>query len=261
MAPVYKICPASMWREAEADGSFRGAPVDLADGFIHLSTAGQVRETASRHFAGQGDLVLVSIEDERLGDALRFEPSRGGAWFPHLYRPLDPGLASAVLPLRLGPDGAHVFPAEIADQESRFEPPAQGWIRSQADNFIAVVGPLWRRSDAEEAAEPMGHRRYGFLAESRHLNRGGIVHGGMMMTFADQALGMAAWSVNGERRQVTIHLDTHFVSGVKEGEFTLARCRVIRKTRDLLFMSGEMLVDERLVATASGVWKMRQPRA
>ncbi len=74
-----------MWREAARDGVFRGAPIDLADGYIHFSTAAQVAETAARHFAGATDLVLVAVDAAALGDALRWEPSRGGALFPHLY--------------------------------------------------------------------------------------------------------------------------------------------------------------------------------
>ena len=107
---IYKICPRSLWREAEAAGAFRGAPVDLADGFIHFSTAEQVRETAAKHFAGQADLVLVSVDEARLGPALRWEPSRGGALFPHLYAELALSAVTRVEPLPLGPDGAHLFP-------------------------------------------------------------------------------------------------------------------------------------------------------
>jgi uncharacterized protein (DUF952 family) len=107
---VYKICPEALWREAEAKGLFPGAPVDVADGYIHFSTAGQVRETAARHFAGQGDLLLVAAEAESFGEALRFEPSRGGELFPHLYGPFWTADALWVKPLPLGPDGQHVFP-------------------------------------------------------------------------------------------------------------------------------------------------------
>jgi len=107
---IYKICPRALWREAEAAGAFRGAPVDLADGFIHFSTAEQVRETAAKHFAGQADLVLVSVEEARLGPALRWEPSRGGALFPHLYAELALSAVTRVEPLPLGPDSAHLFP-------------------------------------------------------------------------------------------------------------------------------------------------------
>jgi uncharacterized protein (DUF952 family) len=107
---IYKIAPAAIWREAERLGRFAGAPVDLADGFIHFSTAGQVRETAARHFAGQDDLLLVAVDGERLGPALKYEPSRGGALFPHLYGPFLLDAVAWVRPLPLGADGAHVFP-------------------------------------------------------------------------------------------------------------------------------------------------------
>jgi uncharacterized protein (DUF952 family) len=110
MVLVYKICPRTLWNEAEHDGVFRGAPVDHADGFIHFSTAAQVHETAARHFAGAADLVLVAIEAEGLGPALKWEPSRGGALFPHLYGDLPLAAVRWVKPLLLGPDGQHRFP-------------------------------------------------------------------------------------------------------------------------------------------------------
>lgn len=78
MTLVYKICPRSLWAEAEGAGRFEGSPVDHADGFIHFSTADQVAETAARHFSGMGDLLLVAVEAEALGESLRYEPSRGG---------------------------------------------------------------------------------------------------------------------------------------------------------------------------------------
>ena len=107
---IYKICPGPLWRAAEAAGVFEGAPVDLADGFIHFSTREQVAETAARHFAGQSDLVLVAVDARALGAALRWEPSRGGASFPHLYGPLPLAAVRSVQPLRLGEDGRHAFP-------------------------------------------------------------------------------------------------------------------------------------------------------
>lgn len=107
---IYKIVPQVLWREAEAAGSFAGAPVDVSDGFIHFSTAAQVRETAAKHFAGQQDLLIAAIDGGRLGPALRYEPSRGGALFPHLYGPLPLDAVVWVRPLPLGADGAHVFP-------------------------------------------------------------------------------------------------------------------------------------------------------
>lgn len=114
MPLIYKICPASLWREAEAAGRFDGAPIDLADGFIHFSTSGQLRETAAKHFAGQSDLLLIAVEGDTLGAALRYEPSRGGALFPHLYAPLDPRVVRWVAPLAQGSDGGPVIPEDIA---------------------------------------------------------------------------------------------------------------------------------------------------
>ena len=107
---IYKICPEKLWRAAESDGVFRGSAVDLADGFIHFSTAEQAVETAAKHFAGQNDLLLVQVDSDRLGDRLRFEPSRGGALFPHLYGDLAVAAVSKVEPLPLGTDGKHLFP-------------------------------------------------------------------------------------------------------------------------------------------------------
>lgn len=114
MPLIYKICPAALWREAEGKGRFDGAPVDLADGYIHFSTAAQLAETAAKHFAEQDGLLLVAVEDSRLGPALRYEPSRGGALFPHLYAPLDPRAVRWVAPLPRKADGHHAIPEDLA---------------------------------------------------------------------------------------------------------------------------------------------------
>jgi uncharacterized protein (DUF952 family) len=106
---IYKIVPADLWREAEKNGEFAGGPVDRSDGFIHFSTAAQFRATAAKHFAGQRDLLLVGVDPLQLGEALRFEPSRDGALFPHLYAPLDTAATSFVRPLPLDADGTHCF--------------------------------------------------------------------------------------------------------------------------------------------------------
>ena len=113
MALIYKICPRDLWRAAAAAGRFEGAPIDRQDGFIHFSTAAQVAETAARHFAGQADLLLIAVEADALGDALRFEPSRGGDLFPHLYGVLPLAAVTAVDALPLGEDGRHVLPAGL----------------------------------------------------------------------------------------------------------------------------------------------------
>lgn len=110
MVVIYKICSAALWDDAKRLDRFRGAPVDLADGYIHFSTAAQARETAAKHFAGQDDLVLLWIESDTLGDKLKWEPSRGGALFPHLYDVLDVKHVTRAEKLPLGTDGAHIFP-------------------------------------------------------------------------------------------------------------------------------------------------------
>lgn len=109
-AIIYKICPTELWRSAEAAGRFDGAPVDHADGYIHFSTAVQAAETAAKHFAGQDGLLLVAIDAGRLGEALKWEVSRGGALFPHLYGPLDLAAVLWVRPMPLGADGRHRLP-------------------------------------------------------------------------------------------------------------------------------------------------------
>ncbi|HVV42833.1 MAG TPA: DUF952 domain-containing protein [Nitrobacter sp.] len=110
MRIIYKICPASAWREAERQGVYRGSADDLRDGFIHFSTAAQVAGTARKHFAGQTGLFLIAVDAAALGDALRWDVSRGGELFPHLYGPLDLGHVTAIQDLRLRSDGAHDIP-------------------------------------------------------------------------------------------------------------------------------------------------------
>jgi len=109
MPLIYKILPATLWNAALSSNRFEGAAIDLVDGFIHFSAASQVEETARLHFGGQAGLVLVAVESERLSTALKWEPSRDGALFPHLYGTLAPALVHWVKPLPW--DGlAHVFP-------------------------------------------------------------------------------------------------------------------------------------------------------
>ncbi|MDP3719598.1 MAG: DUF952 domain-containing protein [Acidobacteriota bacterium] len=109
MTPViFKIVPESLWRDAVEQGAFTGSPVDRQDGFLHFSTAAQVRETAARHFADAADLLLVAVSTSGLD--LQWEPSRGGDLFPHLYGPLPLTAVHWVKPLPLDADGAHVFP-------------------------------------------------------------------------------------------------------------------------------------------------------
>lgn len=110
MATIYKITPASAWREAERQGVYKGSADDLRDGFIHFSTAAQVAETARKHYAGQTGLFLVAVDADALGDALRWERSRNHELFPHLYGDLDLGAVTGILDLRARSDGYHDIP-------------------------------------------------------------------------------------------------------------------------------------------------------
>lgn len=105
----YKVLTADQMATLERDGSFAGAPVDLADGYVHLSTAAQLTETVDRHFAGQTGLWVAAIDLDALGAAVKWEPSRGGALFPHLYAPLPMSAVIAHAPLRRD-DAAQVVP-------------------------------------------------------------------------------------------------------------------------------------------------------
>jgi len=106
MTRVYKLLTRAEWVAAEATGLFEGSAVDLADGFIHFSTAAQAAETGRRYFAGVADLVIVGFDDTALGAGLTWEPSRGGDLFPHLYGPLPTALAVEVKDVALDADGA-----------------------------------------------------------------------------------------------------------------------------------------------------------
>ena len=106
---IYKIFRRSEWDDLKAKGETLGAPIDLADGYIHFSTAAQVMETAEKHFAGQSDLVLVAVDSDALGAALKWDVSRGGALFPHLYRALTMADVVSDTSLPLGASG-HIFP-------------------------------------------------------------------------------------------------------------------------------------------------------
>ena len=109
MTLIYKIATADQWSAAQAAGRFAGAPIDLADGYIHFSTAEQARETAAKHFAGQVGLVLVALDADAFGDKMVWEPSRGGQLFPHLYRPFLISETLSARPLPVRADGSHDF--------------------------------------------------------------------------------------------------------------------------------------------------------
>jgi uncharacterized protein (DUF952 family) len=115
MTAIYKICTAAEWDEALRAGVYRGSAADRRDGFIHFSSADQAAETAQRHFSGQRGLVLVRVDADALGGRLKWEPSRGGALFPHLYGELPLAAVRRAEPLPLGADGRHAFPARFPD--------------------------------------------------------------------------------------------------------------------------------------------------
>ena len=129
-----------------------------------------------------------------------------------------------------------------------FDPAAAGWEPYGDDGFIGLIGPLWMRPEGDSY-------RFAFLAEPKHHNRRGLVQGGMLMTFADRSMGMTCWYANERQAQATVQLDMHFIDAVQVGEFVEAKCKVVRRTRSLIFMAAELVVGDRVVATANGVWK------
>jgi uncharacterized protein (DUF952 family) len=110
---VYKICDRKAWEQARAQGRYLGSRDDTRDGFIHLSAPDQVAETLERHFTGQDDLMLIGVDVRQLGEALRWEPSRRGALFPHLYQPLDLAAVISEVPLVRGAGGRYQLPDEL----------------------------------------------------------------------------------------------------------------------------------------------------
>lgn len=137
-----------------------------------------------------------------------------------------------------------------AEAAPRFDPAAHGW--EEVVNHTAfgeLVGPIWRNDDN-------GKARFGFTVAPKHLNRSGNLHGGMLMTLADQAMAMAARQITGNKRHATIELNIQFVDGVKLGEFVIALPEVVRATRSVVFMQAKMFVADRLVVTTSGIWKI-----
>jgi uncharacterized protein (TIGR00369 family) len=137
-----------------------------------------------------------------------------------------------------------------ATDQVAFDPARAGWrIISSNTAFGDLVGPIWRR---EENGQP----RFGFVVAPKHLNRTGILHGGMLMTLADNAMAITAREAVGSKRHATIELNIQFVDGVQLGEFVEARPQVVRATRWVVFMEAKMFVGTRLVVTTSAIWKI-----
>jgi acyl-coenzyme A thioesterase PaaI-like protein len=139
-------------------------------------------------------------------------------------------------------------PVAMTTERAAFDPRAAGWEPYTDEGFIGLVGPLWMRPEGDGYV-------YAFMAEPKHHNRRGVVQGGMLMTFADRAMGMTCWYANDRQSQATAQLDVHFIDAVQIGEFVEAKCRIVRRTRSLVFVSGDLVVGSRIVATGNGVWK------
>ncbi len=114
MTTIYKICARAAWKAAEAAGRYAGSDVDRRDGFIHFSTAAQLPGTAAKHFAGLTDLMLVAVDSGALGNTLKWEPSRGGELFPHLYAVLSLSAVSWARPLADEVDGRRAFAGRVS---------------------------------------------------------------------------------------------------------------------------------------------------
>jgi acyl-coenzyme A thioesterase PaaI-like protein len=124
-----------------------------------------------------------------------------------------------------------------------------GWTIVETSGFLSLVGPLWQRV-------VNGEHQYAIVAQDKHHNRRGLVQGGLLMTFADRASGMTARYVSGKPTLATIQMDTHFIDSAEIGEILMAKPRVVRATRSLIFTTTEVTAGNRCIATASGVFKI-----
>ncbi len=137
----------------------------------------------------------------------------------------------------------------MSDAPTLFDPASAGWKAMRPDGYPALIGPFWTKREE-------GGFRYGFPAEARHLNAGGMVHGGMLMSFADDVLGMTVWEAAGRKPCTTVQLSTQFISPARAGEFVEGRAEVLRSTRSMVFVRGLVTVGERTVIHADGIWKI-----
>lgn len=132
-----------------------------------------------------------------------------------------------------------------------FNPESEGWKKRNVEGFFSMLGPLWSRK-LEESWE------YGLLVESQHHNPLGIAHGGMLVTFIDQAISTIAWSAAGRQPCATVQLDTHFLAPAKAGDFIVARVEVTRKSSSLIFLRGQLHVEDREILSAQALMKIVQ---
>ena len=134
-------------------------------------------------------------------------------------------------------------------EATAFDPAAHGWQIVNSTAFSELIGPIWHRRDGDKML-------FGVQVAPKHLNRAGNLHGGMLMSLADQSMAITARDATGSKRHATIELNTQFVGGVKLGEFVEARPEVVRPTRSVVFMAVKMFVGDRIVAAANGIWKL-----
>lgn len=140
--------------------------------------------------------------------------------------------------------------AAVSQQDSSFDPAAHGWKKMKPHGgFSELVGPIWARRNGDLWS-------YGFLAEDKHENRQGAVHGGMLMTFADHAIGMVAWEAAGRRKSVTMQLENQFLAAVRHGDFVECDVEVVRAAKTVVFMRGVLKVQGKPVMAANGIWKV-----
>ena len=138
----------------------------------------------------------------------------------------------------------------ITTETAPFDPASQGWkIMRGGEGFSTLVGPIWARKNDDQWA-------YAFLAGDKHENRQGAVHGGMLMTFADHAIGFVAWEAAGRRKCVTMQLDNQFMAPVRNGDFVECETEVVRAAKTVVFLRGVLKVQGRPVMVANGIWKV-----
>lgn len=138
------------------------------------------------------------------------------------------------------------------------DPAAAGWVQRPAGGFTDLVGPLWSRREGSPEAPSWA---YGFLAGPQHTNVHGIVHGGMLVTLIDNALGLVVWESSGRRGAVTMQLNTQFIAAAQPGDFVEARGEVLRQARSVVFIRGTLSIAGRTILAADGIWKLLPPKA
>jgi uncharacterized protein (TIGR00369 family) len=130
------------------------------------------------------------------------------------------------------------------------DPGLAGWKAHTLSGFFQLIGPLWTKKEGDSWA-------YGFLAENKHTNPAGIVHGGMLTTLIDHALSAIAWQANERKPCITVALDVHFLGSARPGDLVAARGRIVRQTSSLIFMQGSLTVDSQEIATACAILKIK----